>query len=323
MNNIEYPYYNLYYKFNKKQFLKLARNYKPIVFNKIPQELKKFQIHKFNETYLIIKENYLKTIDINNITDYFSEKIRIQCKFGNFIEPIKYWNENKKNIIQEAKLLNKSKVKLDNNHSDYYKEIIFNMREIIYKNTKLCSNFRITMATTILKHFSVKRWLDISAGWGDRLISAIIHKVDKYTACDPNLDLHPCYQNIMESFLSKTDMKKYKIYKNGFLEAPIPENEKYDIVFTSPPFFTLEIYSKFPENSIMKYSSELDWINHFFIPSLKKAYKHLEKGGHIVLYMGGSDTIMKAMHRLDSMMKYKGVIYFYEKAPRGIYVWQK
>jgi hypothetical protein len=127
----------------------------------------------------------------------------------------------------------------------------------------------------------------------------------------------------MESFLSKTDMKKYKIYKNGFLEAPIPVNEKYDIVFTSPPFFTLELYSKFPENSVTKYSSELDWINHFFIPSLMKAYKHLEKGGHIVLYMGGSDNVMKSMHRLDSIMTYKGVIYFYEKTPRGIYVWQK
>ena len=326
MNNIEYPYYNLYYKFDKKKFLKLARDYKPVIYNKIPYELKKFKLHKFDGTYFIIKENYLKTVDINNITDYFSEKIRVQCKFGNFIEPYKYWINNKKTIIKEANELLKKKDSTSEStpNSKTYSNLIFNMREIIYKNTKLCSNFRITMATTILKYFAVKKWLDISAGWGDRLISAIIHKVDKYTACDPNLDLHPCYQNIMDSFLSKRDIKKYKIYKNGFLEAPIPEPDKYDIVFTSPPFFTLELYSKFPENSVTKYSSELEWINHFFIPAMMKAYNHLEKGGHIVLYMGGSENVMKAMHnKLNSIMTYKGVIYFYEKVPRGIFVWQK
>jgi hypothetical protein len=54
MNNIEYPYYNLYYKFDKKKFLKLARSYKPTVYNKIPRELSKFKINKFDKAYFII-----------------------------------------------------------------------------------------------------------------------------------------------------------------------------------------------------------------------------------------------------------------------------
>jgi hypothetical protein len=39
--------------------------------------------------------------------------------------------------------------------------------------------------------------------------------------------------------------------------------------------------------------------------------------------MGGSSYVMEIMHRLDSIMNYKGIIYFYEKNPRAIYVWQK
>ena len=41
------------------------------------------------------------------------------------------------------------------------------------------------------------------------------------------------------------------------------------------------------------------------------------------MYMGGSEYIMKQMHKLDNFMKYYGQIYFYEKKPRGMFVWQK
>ena len=39
--------------------------------------------------------------------------------------------------------------------------------------------------------------------------------------------------------------------------------------------------------------------------------------------MGGSNYVMEAMHKLDNIMEYKGIIYFYENKPRGIFVWQK
>ena len=43
----------------------------------------------------------------------------------------------------------------------------------------------------------------------------------------------------------------------------------------------------------------------------------------MILYMGGSNYVMEAMHKLDNIMEYKGIIYFYENKPRGIFVWQK
>jgi 16S rRNA G966 N2-methylase RsmD len=211
----------------------------------------------------------------------------------------------------------------------YYKTIqdkkelnIYNIRETIFFNTKLCNNFRITVALTILEYFKPKKWLDISAGWGDRLLSAIFYKIKLYVSCDPNLDLHPCYDNIIETFVPESKRKNFKIYKNGFLEAPITD-KNFDIVFSSPPFFTLEIYSDFNENSVKQFATEKLWCDNFFVKSLIKAYNLLKKDGYMILYMGGSDYIMNKMHLLINIMDYKGQIYFYEKFPRGIYVWKK
>jgi 16S rRNA G966 N2-methylase RsmD len=307
---LDYPYYNLYYKFSKKDFLKEVKDYIPKIYEEIPKNISKYNhIEKYNKKYFIIKETYNDTKNINNITDYFSEKVRINCRFGNYISPQDYWNKNKRYIIEKSikkyKILN-----------------VYNIREIIYENTKLCNNFRITVALTILNYFKPKKWLDISAGWGDRLISALLYKIKLYVSCDPNLDLHPCYNEMINTFATPSKKNNFIIYKNGFLEAPLP-NEKFDIVFSSPPFFTLEKYSSYNENSLTKISTEKEWCDKFFIPSLMKAYKYLKKDGHIILYMGGSPYVMEKMHFLDKIMEYKGIIYFYEKKPRGMFVWKK
>ena len=312
MNNyiaIEYPYYNLYYNLNKREILKLILEYKPKIYNEIPNILLKYKLEKYDNKYFIIKENYLETYIINNLTDYFSEKVRIKCRFGNNISLYQYWNNKKLEIIQET--VHKY------SHLD-----IYNLRETIYHNMKGCNNFRITVAITVLKYFNPKKWLDISAGWGDRLLSAIFSKIKLYVSTDPNLDLHPCYDDIINTFVSPSKTKNFIIYKNGFLEAPI-EEMNFDIVFSSPPFFTLEKYSSFKENSIIKHKTEKEWCDNFFAKSLIKSYNHLKKNGHMILYMGGSDYVMKKMFLLNKVMEYKGIIYFYEKDPRAMYVWKK
>jgi hypothetical protein len=312
MNNylqLEYPYYNLYYEFIKKDFLKLVKNYIPEIYNELPYKLKNSHLQKYNDSYFIIKDDYTKTSEINNITDYFSENVRVNCKFGNYPSPLQYWKNNKHNILKKT--------------LEKYKKInIYNIRETIFFNTHLCNNFRISVCLEILKFFKVKKWLDISCGWGDRLISALLYKVKLYVSCDPNLDLHPYYTNMIDIFSSTKRKKDFIIYPNGFLEAPI-ENNNFDIVFSSPPFFTLEKYSDYSEDSLKKYKSEKEWCTNFFLKSLIKAYNLLNKNGHIVLYMGGSEYVMQSMHKLDKIMKYEGVIYFYDTKPRGMFVWKK
>ena len=49
------------------------------------------------------------------------------------------------------------------------------MRSFIYKQVKSCTNFNITMGLYILQLFKPKIYVDISSGWGDRLVMAIAY----------------------------------------------------------------------------------------------------------------------------------------------------
>jgi 16S rRNA G966 N2-methylase RsmD len=318
MNNfqkLEYPYYRLYYDFDKNIFLKMVHNFKPNISYIIPNYLhqKSSQLKPFDNKYFIIYDPYSKTSNINNITDYFTESVRVKCAFKNHLSPLEYWTKNKKTIINKL-------------YQQHKKITIYNLREEIFFNYKLCNNFRITVCLAVLQHFKAKKWLDISAGWGDRLLAAIFYNVSKYVSCDPNLDLHPCYQNIIDTFVERKDKHKFKIYPNGFLEINL-SNQKFDIVFSSPPFFDLEIYSTHKENSLASLTTktEDEWIKHFLIPAIIKAYNHLKKNGIMVLYFGGSEKAIYAMQKLNNVMKYLGIIYFCDtnKKPRGMNVWKK
>jgi hypothetical protein len=323
---IQYPYYNIYYKFDKKHILKIVKNFKPVIYNpkniaEIPQNMRKFTFDKYddsnddsndgsnNSSYFIIKDDWKKNEELNNTTDYFSESVRVICSFGTSLSPLVYWENNRAEILE--------------NTIKKYKDLnIYNIREYLFEKTRFCNNFRISVGLAVLNHFKPKKWLDISSGWGDRLLCALLYKVDKYVSTDPNKDLHPCYNKIIQTFVPKAQRNKITIHKKGFEDLDL-KDEMFDIVFSSPPFFTLEKYSSYEDNSITHYKDEKVWCEKFFIKSLIKCYNHLEKDGHMILYMGGSPYVFDQMFKLNNVMSYKGVIYFYDNKPRAMYVWKK
>jgi len=312
---IQYPYYNIYYKFDKKHTLQMVKNFKPVIYNpknitEIPQNMRKFSFDKYEDSsYFIIKDDWKKNEEINKITDYFSESVRVICSFANSLCPLVYWENNKVEILE--------------NTIKKYKDLnIHNIREYLFEKTRFCNNFRISVGLTVLNHFKPKKWLDISSGWGDRLLCALLYKVERYVSTDPNKDLHPCYNKIIQTFLPKAKRDKITIHKEGFEDVDL-KDEMFDIVFSSPPFFTLEKYSTYEDNSITHYTDEKTWCDQFFIKSLIKCYNHLEKDGHMILYMGGSKYVFDRMFKLNNVMSYKGVMYFYDNKPRAMYVWKK
>ena len=289
----EYPYYTLIYKLDKKRIKELIKQFKPIIIN-MP----------LKNSYLIFKDEWSTNYELNQITDLFSEKERVKCTFLHNLSPLDYFTKNKKILLKKT--------------SDP-----FELREILYKNVKLCNNFKISVALSVLNHFKPKKWLDISAGWGDRLLSAIFYDVDLYFSCDPNQDLHPCYQKMIKTFVPKKKQNQFIIHKTGFEITPIPYRD-FDIVFSSPPFFDLETYSKYNDNSLIKYKTSNSWYKNFLLKSLEKAIESLKIGGHIVLYIGYFKEINQMQDFLIKKgMKYLGIMYFYDTKPRGMYVYKK
>ena len=267
-------------------------------------------LNKYNNKYFIIMENWLRHYELNRLTDVFTEPVRVKCKFKNNISAFDFWNKNKLKITNESKVI-------------YGNKNIVSLQETIYNHIHLCNNFKISVCLSILKFFNAKKWLDISCGWGDRLISAILYGVEEYYSTDPNLDLHPYYDKIINKLVGKNN--KFIINNQGF-EMLTPLKEHYDIVFSSPPFFDIEIYSKSKDDSYLNYNNEDEWINNFFIPSLIISSDSLMYNGHIVLYMGGSKKVMDVMHNTLTnilKLKYEGIIYFYSGILRKMYVWKK
>jgi hypothetical protein len=303
---MDFPYYRKIWTYDKERVGVLVNKLNYDIKKKMPDSLKNKKIYKYESEYLIIKDIWSNNVEINQITDYFSENERIKCNFKGYKSPLEYWNKNNEKLMKT------------NNG-------VYELREILYNETKFCNNFRITVAMAVLSIFKPKSWLDISAGWGDRLIAGILYGVEYYCGVDPNPGLHKCYNEIINTMVSDEEKKdNYVMIEDGFETAVIPEKE-YDIVFSSPPFYDLEKYSDSEKDSINRYKSEKEWCDLFLMTSIFKAISYLKPGGYLVLYIYSYSYLNKRLKELEGLMENKGWMYFYDlnNNPRGMQVWKK
>ena len=185
---------------------------------------------------------------------------------------------------------------------------------------KECTLYPFPVGMEVLKMFKPKKWLDPTAGWGDRLRCAIEYGCE-YTGVDSNKEMKSAYENIIKDKAS--DPSKYTILIDKFQDAPV--KGKFDLVFTSPPFFTKEIYQH-----MTVWKTVEEFIDDFLKPLFKKSAKHLSKKGHLVLYIEDTDIedfidLMKLFVKEESSLKYEGAFYYegYSKTPKPYYVWLK
>ncbi len=316
-NRDDYPYYKSMYKLDADHINDLVAKLNLPIMTKPNKTIKRGVKSKYltplklgndNKRVTIIQFEWNKHTELNNLTDYFTEPCRIRCHFLNNPSPLEYWNFNNKTILENTKSIS-------------------DMREYMYHSIRLCNNFRIVVALTVVKLLKSTHWLDISAGWGDRLLTALLSKSIKYyCGVDPNPCLHPHYDEMIAAFKKPSEASNYVLIKDGFEKAKIP-NKPYDLVFSSPPFFNLEVYSDVNDDSLIKNPTEQKWFVNFLMPSIMKAISLLISKGYLVLYMGESkDThyIIEMKKRIDSRMNRCGSIYYQnDQALREFLVWQK
>lgn len=117
--------------------------------------------------------------------------------------------------------------------------------------------------------------MDFSAGWGARCLAALSMDIP-YIGIDSNTNLRESY-NKMISVINKNARVKM-IFKPA--ETVDFSQFKYDLCFTSPPYFTIEKYEKMP-----LYLTKNDFYNTFLIPTIVSAWKYLQNGGFMALNM--------------------------------------
>jgi hypothetical protein len=117
--------------------------------------------------------------------------------------------------------------------------------------------------------------LDFSAGWGGRAIAAMAMGIP-YVGIDANKGLQSAYKKMIASYAH--DAPVTMIFKPS--ETVDFSQFAYDLVFTSPPYFMIEEYERMPE-----YGSKEGFLEKFFRPVVREAWRHLRVGGHMALNM--------------------------------------
>lgn len=273
---------------SNKFFAKSDKKYIAIPMNddELEKYLDKWDLEKFRGEILVFKRS--REYDFIGETNKYSFNERMKCRRRG-LSPYEY--SQKHNVsIEEAK-------------------------EIVGR----CTLYPVPAGLAVLNLFKPQKWLDPTAGWGDRLRSALIAEIPTYVGIDSNSNLANSYKRIIDDYPQARN-GNYKVITSRFQDADLGDT-KFDLVFTSPPFNNTEIY----EEGVV-WNDQSHFYDEFLYPLFEFSFKQLVKGGHLVFYIENIDIDKMLTHvkQLLPGLKYEGVFYYEgDGAPRPHYVWLK
>ena len=144
------------------------------------------------------------------------------------------------------------------------------------------SNFRPSIAKYFYDRYlsDIKGYMptifDYSCGWGARALASI----GKYNY----IGTDPLTANKINQWFKKyLPDENIKCLQQGS-EIYIPEIEnKIDMCFSCPPYFTLEKYSEDESQSYIKNANYNDWINEYWKDTVNNCYKYTKENGYFIL----------------------------------------
>lgn len=326
---LDYPYlkYIVSERHIRRNFKRLIKVKPHVINHPYVIDYVKLQPHelKFEGMYVLIMTRFGEFEKVDEISDYFNEECRNKCLFfGSKGTTYEYYRKNLHLLIRHL-------------HENLMKITVENIRKVMYINGKKdgfeeCTIFRPKFLRYIIDHFNSKNILDMSMGWGDRLIAAMASNIDCYHGYDPNHCLHLNYKRMIEFFKPQLVNKNatFELHELPFEKAKLKDNF-YDLMFTSPPYFDIEIYdSNSPTQSTHK-QNEKSWYDNYLKVWIEIIYKALKIGGIL------SFNINQFQHhnyltwlindmRQDNRWKFLGTIGYSGKSIRNvqpIFFWKK
>ena len=226
-----------------------------------------------------------------NSSNYFHQEARFAAKHTKFDSPLDSWTIKK--IHQEfLEPLWTMKMVQVNTHM---------LRECIVLRKYLASQFPPAVAKEIYDLFEAKHIYDFSMGWGDRLAGFHASGAETYYGTDPNVAVYKNYKE-QDKFY---DTKKKTVFKNSPAEDIDISKEKFDMIFTSPPYFNVEQYSTDETQSWKRYGTDIElWLKNFLFATIDKCWNSLEDGGTMIINISDIFQNKKPMKICDPMNDY-------------------
>ena len=169
-----------------------------------------------------------------------------------------------------------------------------NLRRMLssYTNVKRVSNFRPTVAKAIYETFSPNNGhvLDLCSGFGGRLLGSLT-LCNNYTGYEPNITHFKGLQRMHDKISHLGLASREIILKNACAEDAISTEKsgKFDLVFTSPPYYSRERYSDDISQSYIRYDSYSSWCKNFLEKLLEESHRVLAKHGLLILNVANTE----------------------------------
>ena len=163
------------------------------------------------------------------------------------------------------------------------------LRTMIGLRKYICAQFKPNVSKVIYDKLNSKNVLDFSAGWGDRLAGFYAGETSEYyLGIDPRKENHPIYEEQSEFYDKHRSM--FEPNKTSeFICQPAEDvdfmgyKDKFDTVFTSPPYFNVERYSYDDTQSWVKYKEIDEWNENFLQKTLKNLWCSIKSGGYLLV----------------------------------------
>ena len=142
------------------------------------------------------------------------------------------------------------------------------------------SNFRPSVARWIYDKYGGEGYVfDPCMGFGGRLFGAISSpRVKHYEGCDPNTKTFNGLSEMTKNLQGTT-----KVVLNNIGVEEYEPKDKFDLIFTSPPYFDTEKYSEEETQSYIKFPTYEKWLNGFLRKLVSNGIDSLKKGGYFII----------------------------------------
>jgi hypothetical protein len=156
------------------------------------------------------------------------------------------------------------------------------LTKAVYLNSALQSvtNFRALAARDVALAVGAKRCLDFCGGWGNRLVGFLAAGAEVVELVEPRASACEAYRR--QHALLGGDARL--TVHQGAAEDVLPTLEgPYDLVMTSPPYMSLEIYDDGPQQVSQRYGDAESYVEGFLVPCCLRALELLAPEGLLVV----------------------------------------
>jgi hypothetical protein len=266
------------------------------------QKLKLFNVNKLD----VGNDEIQQVMHGLSVCNFFHPHMwEIKCR--NSLTPMQVYEDDEKfkNALHKRMMMSDSKMK-ENNVRKALK---------IFSGAQSVSNFRPTVAKYLYDNYCPSHGvvLDPCMGYGGRVLASYVsNNVEVYHGCDPCMITNKGNRKMMEAVIKsdtssklnkffKQKRKPYEWYQNEVPFEDYETSEKFDFIFTSPPYYNVEKYSDEDTQSWIRYPEYKDWSENFLKVFIKKCYEKLKTGHYFGLNIHGEKLIEDSLRYADDV----------------------